>query len=225
VTPRERSDRSRAAILAAAARAIAREGYHGMSMRDLSRATGRGLASFYVHFSSKEDILFALQSETFDALIASGERAIALEEDPAARLHAFILNHVRFFAAHPDVMRALVQQAGALPTEKRALIRERKERYFAAARDLVAVIVQLGCGRSGARSRAAHDEAELERATYALFGMLNWIYGWYEPRRHGPPETLARTLHRIALCGMVTQCPSRGVQIDVPEAVAAGGAT
>ena len=37
--------------------------------------------------------------------------------------------------------------------------------------------------------------------------MLNWIYGWYEPTRHGSPEALARTFHRIALCGAVAQLP------------------
>jgi len=191
--PSDRSHRTRAAILDAAAHAIARDGYHGMSMRDLSRATGRGLASFYVHFSSKEDILFALQSEAFDALIESSDRAVATQRDPVVRLQAFILNHVRFFAEHPDLMRTLVQEAGALPAEKRALIRHRKQRYFETVRDLVARIAELG---------AADDEAELERSTYALFGMLNWIYGWYEPREHGSPEALARTLHRMALRGL-----------------------
>jgi AcrR family transcriptional regulator len=218
-----RSSRKRAAILGAAARAIARDGYHGMSMRDLSRATGTGLAGFYVHFASKEDILFALQSEAFDALLESAQQAIGCEHDPERRLHAFILNHVLFFTMHPDLMRALVQQAGALPADKRAAVRERKERYFGLARSLLEVIVEFGCGRASGRPCAEHDDAELERATYALFGMLNWIYGWYEPSRHGSPETLARTFHRIALCGSVTRCPFRDVPID--EGATAGGAT
>jgi len=222
MTAAARSDRNRADILAAAAQAIARDGYHGMSMRDLSRATGRGLASFYVHFASKEDILFALQTEAFDALIESARGAIATEADPSQRLHAFILNHVRFFAMHPDVMRALVQEAGALPAAKRAAVRERKERYFGMAKSLLEIIVEFGCGRAGAAPCAEHDEAELERATYALFGMLNWIYGWYDPSRHGSPDTLARTFHRLLLCGTVARCPFRNAATD---AAAAGGAT
>jgi len=226
MTARARSHhRKRAAILAAAAHAIARDGYHGMSMRDLSRATGSGLASFYVHFASKEDILFALQSEAFDALIESAQRAIAPESDAQRRLFAFILNHVRFFASHPDLMRALVQEAGALPADKRAAVRERKERYFAIASRLLEVIVEFGCGHAGARSSGDHDEAELERATYALFGMLNWIYGWYDPKRHGPPERLARTFQRIVLCGLVSECPYRSLDVDATFAGAAGGAT
>lgn len=203
---RARSDRKRAAILAAAAHAIARDGYHGMSMRDLSRATGSGLASFYVHFASKEDILFALQSEAFDGLIATARTAVDAASDPAARLHAFILNHVRFFTREPDLMRALVQEAGALPPEKRALVRDRKEQYFAIARDILETI-----GRKAPR--------ELERETYALFGMLNWMCGWYDPARHGSPEDVARTFHRVALCGMADGAGAGAA------AAAAGGVT
>ena len=185
-----RGDKSRTAILHAAARAIARDGYHGMSMRDLARATGLGLATSYAHFPSKEDILYALQAEAFDALIASAEHAIAGERDAAAKLHAFILNHLRYFAAHPYLMRVLVQEAGALPSRKRAAIRERKEHYYSIAQPLMEAVA--GAGTRG---------DEVERETYALFGMLNWVYGWYEPRRHGPPEALADTFHRIALRG------------------------
>ncbi len=192
--PQRRSKgRSRSAILHAAARAIARDGYHGMSMRDLARATGLGLASSYAHFASKEDILFALQSDAFDALIESARRAITAQDDSSERLQAFILSHLRFFAAHPDLLRVLVQEARALPAKKRAAIRQRKERYFALARD----VLEEALDQAGHRD----DAAELERATYALFGMLNWVYGWYEPRRHGSPEVLAATFHRITLRG------------------------
>jgi AcrR family transcriptional regulator len=224
-TQTQRRSRGRSAILSAAAHAIARDGYHGMSMRDLAKATGRGLGSSYAHFASKEDILYALQSEAFDALIEEAERAIAGNEDPSRRLHAFILNHLRYFAAHPDLMRVLVTEAGALPAKKRVAIRERKERYFALARGVLEVVIEFGCGRGGARPESRGEE-ELERATYALFGMLNWVYGWYEPRRHGPPEALAATFHRITLCGAVAVCPFRDDYQAVPQvASATGGAS
>ncbi len=220
-----RRDRGRAAILAAAARAIAREGYHGMSMRDLARATHRGLANAYTYFESKEDILFALQSEAFDALIEGAETATRGDDDPVRKLYAFILHHLRFFAAHPDLMRVLVQEAGALPARKRAAIRDRKERYFRVANGILEVLVEFGWGRPGLPpSPCGATEQELERATYALFGMLNWVYGWYEPRRHGSPEALARTFHRIVLRGAAPGYEPDELDAPFPEvAVATGG--
>src|SRR5208282_2334704 len=85
-----REDDARETVLAAAAGEIARYGFHGMSMRALARATDMGLSSFYTHFRSKEEILFALHMEAFDALIAGAERAIAPACDPIERLHAFV---------------------------------------------------------------------------------------------------------------------------------------
>ena len=77
-------------VLDAAPRARSREhGYHGMSMRDLARATGRALASFYTYFGSKEDILFELQQRAFQH--AHRERRggrSARPASPSARLHA-----------------------------------------------------------------------------------------------------------------------------------------
>ncbi|HET9989365.1 MAG TPA: TetR/AcrR family transcriptional regulator [Kofleriaceae bacterium] len=186
-------DDLRADVLEGAATPIARHGYHGMSMRDLAKATGKSLASFYHLFESKEEILFELQSQAFERLISTAERALVEVHDPVGQLQIFVLNHVRYFAEQPDVMRVLVHEAAALPKSHRALIRALKQRYFEIARDIVRALVTPDRGVDG---------LELERITYSVFGMLNWIYGWYEPARHGPPEQLARTIQHLALHGI-----------------------
>src|SRR5260370_2457138 len=55
----------------------------------------------------------------------------------------------------------------------------------------------------------AADEPAVERsaAAYALFGMMNWIYNWYDPAGEIDPERLAGLLPRIFLGG-VAQAPS-----------------
>ncbi len=192
MTRAARRDDLRADVLAGAATPIARHGYHGMSMRDLAKTTGKSLASFYHLFRSKEEILYELQSQAFERLIATAERALAEIDDPVGRLQIFVLNHVRYFAEQPDVMRVLVLEAATLPRPRRGPIRALKQRYFEIARDIVRALVAQDV-----------DPLELERITYSVFGMLNWIYGWYEPARHGPPEQLARTIQHLALHGIV----------------------
>lgn len=198
-----RRDDLRADVLQGAATPIARHGYHGMSMRDLAKATGKSLASFYHLFQSKEEILFELQSQAFERLISTAERALAEVHDPVGQLQIFVLNHVRYFAEQPDVMRILVHEAATLPKPRRGLIRALKQRYFEIARDVVRTLVARDV-----------DALELDRITYGVFGMLNWIYGWYVPARHGPPEQLARTIQRLALHGT----DARGVAPDSTDA-------
>ncbi len=184
-----RAREARARLLAAAARAFADRGFHGVSMRDLARETGRSLGAFYNHFESKEELLFTLQRDSFDELLASAGRAIACVSAAPARLHLFVLNHLRYIASHPAVMRVLVHEAGALEGAWRAEIRNRKQAYFDLAHGVIAGVV------------GSRDRLEIERVTYCVFGMLNWTYGWYAPERHGPPEVLARTIHRVVLGG------------------------
>ena len=214
-----RQEQPQAELLAAAAALLARR--LNVSMRELARATGQSLANLYNYFPSKDDLLFALQRRAFETLVVAAEEATGAGV-PEARLYAFIHNHVRYFTSHPDVMRVLVHEAGALPAARRRVVRELKERYFALGRELVRAVLAEGCEplakATAATSAGAADEVELERAAYSLFGMLNWVYAWYDPARHGGPTEVARTIHGLALCGLVARCPSRRIQLRTEQA-------
>lgn len=199
-------------ILDAAAAAIAEHGFHGMSMRDLARATGKALASFYNYFPSKEELLFSLQSNAFETLTRTLKAALEGVDEPVDRLYAFVLHHVRYVAEHRSVWRVLVQEASALPAAKRKKVRLLKEGYFQIVKDIVASILAAGCSSPGAAGAVNLDPAEVERVTYSVFGMLNWSYGWYDPQVHGTPQDVARTIHAVAVCGLVARCPHRAAQ-------------
>jgi AcrR family transcriptional regulator len=190
-----RHEKVRAEILQAAARVIAKHGFHGMSMRKLARATKKGLATYYNYFACKEEVLFELQRQAFTTLIRAAGKALASVDEPAERLHGFISSHIRYFMAHPDIMQILVHEAATLPPKWRKEIRVLKEQYFRIGRDVVRqVLKHYSAGEAG--------EPEIERAAYSIFGMLNWVYGWYDPSQHGTSEDVTRTIHRISLVGL-----------------------
>ncbi|MFA7280039.1 MAG: TetR/AcrR family transcriptional regulator [Sterolibacterium sp.] len=207
-----RREAQRAEILEAAAQAIAEHGYHGMTMRGLARATGKGLASFYNYFSSKEDLLFSLQSDAFETMTNSAKAALENVPEPVEQLYIFVLNYLRYAAEHKSVIRVLVHEASALPAGRRKTVRLLKEGYFNLCRDIVAAILTAGCKSPGAEGASILDPAEVERVTYSVFGMLNWSYGWYDPKQHGTPQDVARSIHSLAVCGLVAQCPNRQSQ-------------
>jgi AcrR family transcriptional regulator len=188
-------DSPREQFLDAAARAIAARGYHGMSMRELARATGRSLAGFYSHFRSKDEVLYELQSRAFEALIGNARAAVAkAPPEAAARLRAFVHEHVHFVTSHPELLRVLVEEAGALAPAHRRTVRALKEQYYALGEALVVAVLE-DCGRHA-------GEAERERLVYAVFGMLNWTYGWYDAARHGTAGEVAETLADLVLAGL-----------------------
>jgi len=203
--PRQaRHEAQRLEILEAAAVAIAEHGFHGMTMRGLARATGRGLATFYNYFSCKEEVLFSLQTEAFDTMATSVNSALEGVVEPSERLYVFVLNHLHFLAERRAVMRVLVHEASALPSGKRKTVRRLKEAYFNICRDIVTSML-TGSGEA-TDNETNVDSVEVERITYSVFGMLNWSYGWYEPRMHGTPQDVAKTIHALAVGGLVGRC-------------------
>ncbi len=202
-----RQEQGRQGILEAAARLLAADGYHGMAMRDLARSTGMSLANLYNYFRSKDDLVFALQTRAFESLIATAEAAVGEHAAADARLYAFVLNHVRYVTAHPEVMRVLVREARELPPSRRQAVRDLKERYFRLLRDVVRAVAK------GA------SESDVDRSTYHIFGMLNWIYGWYRADRHGTPQEVARSIHQLTLCGLAAPTPSTAMLADLERRV------
>src|SRR2546426_4203517 len=49
----------------------------------------------------------------------------------------------------------------------------------------------------------APDESAVDRsaATYTLFGMMNWIYNWYDPAGEIDPQRLAELIARTFIGG------------------------
>lgn len=192
----DRAHHRQTEMLSAAAAMFAEHGFHGMSMRDLARATGRNLSSLYNDFASKEALLLAIQLRAFEALNHAVQAACDGELRPEDRLFAFIYQHVRYVVDNGAVMKVLVSEAGALGAEQRQRVRALKERYFEQLRPIVVALAP-----------ADATPLEVERATYHVFGMLNWLYGWYEPARHGSADELARSIHALALVGLRDHCP------------------
>ncbi len=216
MTPRQaRLEQQRSDILQAAATLIAERGFHGMSMRDLAEATGFGVSSLYNYFASKEELLAELQTRAFATLIDAAESSLTDAIDPSARLYVFIFNQVRYFIDHADVMRVLIHEAAALPAEHRHKVRGLKEAYFRIGRDAVAAVFAQGCGTPDT-ARGPVDAVALDRATYSIFGMINWVWAWYEPALHGTPEDVARSIHSLAVCGLVARCPSSPTHAQLP---------
>ena len=187
-------------ILATAAKVFADKGFHSTTMRDLSRATGMSLAGLYHYISGKDELLYEVQERCFRRVIAGAEVAVRQGTSPADRLERVIRHHVSFFARHMSEMKVLSHEANSLTGPRFAEINALKRRYFEMLRGL---IVEAG------PDHASHDDPQV--AAYALFGMMNWIYNWYNPAGPQSPEALAERFAQIFMFGL-TPAPSTASQ-------------
>jgi AcrR family transcriptional regulator len=174
-------------LMGPAMRIFAERGFHATSMRDLSKASGMSLAGIYHYVRSKHELLFLIQDQCFAEVTSGAERALAPLTDPEERARAFICHHVVFFAGHMDKMKVLSHEDDELEGTMGERIRKRKRTYVELlTRQLMAV---------------GHDGVTPQVATYALFGMMNWIYTWYNPVGSIAPAQLADELAQLFLNG------------------------
>jgi AcrR family transcriptional regulator len=192
-------DRRRETLLGVAARVFAARGYHRTTMRDLSRASGMSLAGMYYYVRGKEDLLLEIQRGCFERVRQGAEEAVAGVVGPEERLLAFIRHHVTFFANHMDEMKVLSHEAESLSGTAREEVDRLKRSYV----DLcVSLLADLDAHTGG-------DRPNRLVAAYTLFGMMNWIYTWYDPAGAVGVAELAESIGRLFLNGYAAEVQAR----------------
>lgn len=181
-------------LLAIAAEIFAEKGYHRASIRDLSRRAGVSLSGLYYYFSSKDELLFMIQERSLRRVLSELARKLEGIDRPEERLRVLVHNHVAFFARNMAAMRVLTHEYDALEGDYRARIRELRLRYS----DLCTEIL-----RDLRRFSGGGDVVPLNVATFALFGMMNWIHAWYRPGTAVPVDRLADHLYELFLGGFI----------------------
>src|SRR5688572_1828047 len=142
-------------------------------MRDISRATNVSLAGLYHYCKSKEELLFLIQDNCFGRVLERLEQRLQDVGDPVTKLSIFIENHLSFFAANMSEMKVLSHEAESLQGDLYAHVSTRKDKYTKLARKILQELQE---------SHQSKQPIDLTVATYALFGMMNWIYNWYDPQ-------------------------------------------
>ena len=204
--PRRHYDDKLALILRTAAAIFADKGYHDSSIRDISRATGISLSGLYYYFRSKDELLFLIQDHCFGVVLESAQQALANEKDPQVRLRLLVETHLRFFINNMKEMKVLSHEAGALTGDYRRSVNAKKKQYTELCMDVLGELVPTA------------NVSERRIAAFSLFGMMNWIYNWYNPDRDVPVTELARSMSQLFLSGYEH---SAGTHVE--EQVAAGG--
>jgi AcrR family transcriptional regulator len=184
-------------ILRTAARIFAEKGYHSTSMRDISRETEVSLAGLYYYCKSKEELLFLIQDNCFGRVLEHLEERLQETVAPVEKMRVVIENHLSFFAANMAEMKVLSHEAEELSGEMYKHVSGKKQQYTRLVRNILAEV------RRETHSDVARQQVDLTVATYALFGMMNWIYNWYDPRGTLSVGELVDNITRLFLSGFL----------------------
>lgn len=188
-------------ILKISARIFAEKGFHRTSVRDISRATKMSLAGLYYYFTTKEELLYLIQERCFVTLLQRWDRAATPDVDVRTRIRIFAENHLSFFCHNMHEMKVMAHEDESLTAEFQVKILVLKRRYVKVIMDLIREL----------QDREGKKGIDLRVATFSLFGIMNWIYTWYQPKRDLPLPQLMEQMLRIYFFGVL-----QGATVDAP---------
>lgn len=191
-------DEKLGAILSAAAHVFAEKGYHNATIREVARASSMSLSGLYYYFQSKEELLYLVQDHALESLIGGLVDRLQGTTDPERRLRILIENQLTYFVSNMAEMKVLSHEAGSLEGDYRRQVNARKRQLTVIATDIL-------------RDLRPCSEYDSRVATFALFGMMNWIYNWYRVERDVPVARLVSDMTAIFLGGFAGEPESAGV--------------
>lgn len=167
-------------LMEAAADAFAAKGFHGTTTRDIAQRAGLSPAGVYVHFDSKETLLFAL-CEAGHLAARDMLASAATDPSPVEALRAILSQFSRWHAEHYRIGRIVQYEFGHLtPAHQEVVLALRKE-IDGVVRD---VLVR------GSRD-GIFDVDDVSATALALTSLCVDVARWYEPGIRRTPEQIA----------------------------------
>ncbi|MGB4787332.1 MAG: TetR/AcrR family transcriptional regulator [Lentibacter algarum] len=183
----------REAILEAAARVFASEGFDRASMAALAQDAGISKANIYHYYDSKDALLFDLLDSHLKEL---RDRLAEVNLDglaPAEKLLALCVEVLLAYQGADNAHR--VQSAGMdhLPPDQRQIL-------VGYQRDMVKKLSSVIA--ENAPDVFERDPAKLRSVTMSVFGMLNWHYMWNASADEHARRAYGAEVAKLALGGL-----------------------
>lgn len=176
-------------LLEAAADAFADRGFHATTTRDIASRAGLSPAGVYVHFASKEELLYQLSREGHevarDMLLAAAQGA----GTPTEALRAIMATFARWHAEHFRVARIVQYEFGNLTPEHRDAVLALRKQIDAVLRQVVTDGVATG----------EFTVDDVPDTTLALMSMAVDVARWYDPEIKRTPEAIGAAYADLGL--------------------------
>src|SRR4030042_7129177 len=178
-------------IKTAATKLFADNGYLETNLWNIASASKISKGGIYHHYLKKEDILFDILNDFLDQLLGNIELELKNIEGNQVRLEYIISRHISISVDHMNEAKVLIKHSYCLPSKKFQIIAKKEKKYFQMVCDVISEL--LGGGVSKER---------LTAITFSLWGICNWMYIWYDPKKTLTPEDIAGIFKTVFIRGV-----------------------
>ena len=193
--PRREPGARRAQIIEIAARVFRQKGYHAASLEEVAKELNITRPAIYHYVESKEEILCEIYEQVMNTLSADLATVAKSNLPPDERLYQMISYQVAHVIDRQDRVAIFFQESAQLQ-EKYSLRLRNKRREF---ERLFEGVIKEGI------EQGIFSEVNPTLATYAILGMCNWVYQWYNPNGRLSPQQVGETFARLMSQGYLVR--------------------
>ncbi|MDX6279164.1 MAG: hypothetical protein QOH03_235 [Kribbellaceae bacterium] len=175
-------------LLTGAIDAFAERGFQATTTRDIASRAGMSPAALYVHYPSKERLLFEISLYGHRAaleILTAADTA----DTPADRLRAMVAAFTAWHAEHHTIARVVQYELAALSPEHFTEVATIRRAISALIEKVLADGVSDG----------TFAVPDLPGTTLAVLSLSIDVARWYDPTRRASPEALGATYADLAL--------------------------
>jgi AcrR family transcriptional regulator len=176
-------------LMDAAVDAFADKGFHATSTRDIAARAQMSPAGVYVHFASKQDLLFELCRRGHVLALEVVTTARHSADTPPAQLVAIVSAFARWHAEQFRTARIVQYEFGQLSAQHREEVMTLRKQIDAEVRDVLAAGVASG----------DFDVPDPAMTTLALQSLTIDVARWYKPGTRHSPEAIGSAYGTLAL--------------------------
>lgn len=169
---RERYDRRRGRVVAAAASVFARKGYHATSIEDLIAETGMTRGGIYHYTASKQELLLGVVDELMEPLLARAHEIAREGGSAELQLRAVMRLWLAHVADHRDHMIVFSRERSTLESDPAWPRVRSARREF---EQLLAEVIDRGRRDGSLRVR------DPQLTLLMLLGAVNYVPQWLDP--------------------------------------------
>ena len=161
-------------IIDTAASLFHKKGYSSTSLDDVSKEFGITKAAIYHYVKNKDELLSIIYTQAFENIFRDTYEISAMELSPEEKLRRIIRNHINnIIIKDLSMFSVFFSEETQLPKKDFQKIRNEKKRYT----NIIKEIINEGI------SKGFFKKVDPKLQAYAILGMCNWIYKWYNPDR------------------------------------------
>jgi AcrR family transcriptional regulator len=185
-------DDKRAAILRAAARLFADEGYGRASMSKVARVCGISKANIYHYYPSKEALLFDMLDTHLRYLRDRIGNLSFPSSDPNAKVLHMITEVLLAYQGANAEHEVLLNATKALPPEQQKILRQHQSDLIGYGQAILTAITPPS---------VVADRDKMRAFTMSVFGMLNWHYKWCRDADAQTRQAHAQVIAQLVIGG------------------------